>query len=214
MYVPTQFREERRDVLIAAMRDIQLAALVTAGAEGMHATHIPMVVREIGDDLVVETHVARGNEHWRHQGMQSLAIFQGPHAYVHPGWYESKQEHGKVVPTWTYVVVHAHGVLETFQDQAELIEHVTRLTEQNEASRDLPWAVSDAPEKYITSMTRGIVGLRFKVTQLEGSWKLNQHKSDTDRSGVIAGLSASGAQDARSVAELMRAGNQRHATEI
>jgi transcriptional regulator len=213
MYVPTQFREERRDLLIAAMRDIQLAALVTTAEDGVQATHIPMVVREIDGDLFLETHVARGNEHWRHAGMPSLAIFQGPHAYVHPGWYESKQEHGKVVPTWTYVVVHAHGLLETFQDQAELIEHVTRLTEQNEAPRDLPWAVSDAPEKYIASMTRGIVGLRFKVTRLEGSWKLNQHKSDADRSGVIAGLSASGAQDARSVAELMRAGNERRATE-
>lgn len=205
MYAPAQFREERRDILIAAMRDIQLAAIVSPTAEGMHATHVPVVVRDEGEKLVLETHVARANEHWRLVGVHSIAIFQGPQAYIHPGWYESKKEHGRVVPTWTYVTVHAHGPLETFDDQDELIAHVTRLTSQNEASREQPWAVTDAPEKYIAGMTRGIVGLRLTVERLEGSWKLNQHKSEADRAGVIAGLGAATDEDSRAISTLMRA---------
>jgi transcriptional regulator len=109
MYVPQQFREERRDVLVTAMRDIQLAAIVTQDADGPCATHAPVVLREEGEELLLEFHVARQNPHWQLAGQKTLAIFQGPQAYIHPGWYRSKAEHGRVVPTWTYVMVHAHG---------------------------------------------------------------------------------------------------------
>ena len=102
MYAPHQFREERRNVLVAAMRDIQLAAIVTPGADGLCATHAPVVVREQDDALVLEFHVARQNPHWKLVGAKSLMIFQGPQAYIHPGWYESKAEHGRAVPTWPW----------------------------------------------------------------------------------------------------------------
>ena len=204
MYAPQQFREERRDVLVAAMRDIQLAAIVTPDADGLCATHAPVVVREEGDALILEFHVARPNPHWKLAGAKSLMIFQGPQAYIHPGWYESKAEHGRVVPTWTYVMVHAHGTLEAMETETELLAHLTQLTNQNESTREKPWAVSDAPEKYIQGMTRAIVGLRMKVERLEGSWKLNQHKSEGDRLGVQSGLSAEADADAKSVAALMR----------
>ncbi len=131
-------------------------------------------------------------------------IFQGPQAYIHPGWYESKAEHGRVVPTWTYVMVHAHGTLEAMETEAELLAHLTQLTTQNESTREKPWAVSDAPEKYIQGMTRAIVGLRMKVERLEGSWKLNQHKNEADRLGVQSGLSAEADADAKSISALMR----------
>ena len=204
MYAPHQFREERRDILIAAMRDIQLAAVVTSGPDGLVATHVPVVVREQADDLVLEFHVARQNPHWQLAGANSLMIFQGPQAYIHPGWYESKAEHGRVVPTWTYVMVHAHGLLEAMQTEDELLAHLNQLTDQNEARREKPWAVQDAPEKYIHGMTRAIVGLRMTVQKLEGSWKLNQHKNEADRTGVISGLSVESDPQANSISALMR----------
>jgi transcriptional regulator len=204
MYVPQQFREERRDVLVAAMRDIQLAAIVTQDAEGPCATHAPVVVREEGDELLLEFHVARQNPHWHLAGQKSLAMFQGPQAYIHPGWYQSKAEHGRVVPTWTYVMVHAHGTLAAMESEAELLAHLNQLTSRNEAGREEPWAVSDAPQKYIQGMTRAIVGLRMKVERLEGSWKLNQHKSDGDRTGVQAGLATETDTDAQAISALMR----------
>ena len=204
MYAPHQFREERRDILIAAMRDIQLAAVVTSGPDGLVATHVPVVVREQADDLVLEFHVARQNPHWQLAGANSLMIFQGPQAYIHPGWYESKAEHGRVVPTWTYVMVHAHGQLEAMQTEDELLAHLNQLTDQNEARREKPWAVQDAPEKYIHGMTRAIVGLRMTVQKLEGSWKLNQHKNEADRTGVISGLSVESDPQANSISALMR----------
>lgn len=204
MYTPAQFREERRDVLVAAMRDIQLAAIVTQGAAGPCATHAPVLLREQGDDLVLEFHVARQNPHWQLAGEKSLAIFQGPQAYIHPGWYQSKAEHGRVVPTWTYVMVHAHGTLAAMESEVELLSHLTQLTDRNEAGRDQPWAVSDAPEKYIQGMARAIVGLRMTVERLEGSWKLNQHKSDGDRAGVQSGLSSQTDPGAQAISTLMR----------
>jgi transcriptional regulator len=205
MYAPNQFHEERRDVLLAAVRDIRLASIVSPTPEGLYATHAPVVAVEHGDQLVLEFHVARQNPHWKFAGPGSLIIFQGPQAYVHPGWYPSKAEHGKVVPTWTYVVVHAHGPLEVFDGEAELRAHLDQLTGQNEAQRDKPWAVSDAPENYIRTMMRGIVGLRMRVDRLEGSWKLNQHKTEPDRRGVQSGLSGEDHANAQSIAALMRA---------
>jgi transcriptional regulator len=204
MYAPQQFREERRDVLVAAMRDIQLAAIVTPDVDGLCASHAPVVVREEGDALLLEFHVARPNPHWKLAGARSLMIFQGPQAYIHPGWYESKAEHGRVVPTWTYVMVHAHGPIEAMETEAELLAHLAQLTNQNEVEREKPWSVSDAPERYINAMTRAIVGLRMRVELLEGSWKLNQHKSEGDRLGVQFGLSGEADPNSRSVSALMR----------
>ncbi len=204
MYAPPQFREERRDVLVAAMRDIQLAAIVTQDADGPCATHAPVVVREEGEELLLEFHVARQNPHWQLAGQKTLAIFQGPQAYIHPGWYRSKAEHGRVVPTWTYVMVHAHGTLAAMDSEAELLAHLDQLTSRNETGRENPWAVSDAPEKYIHGMTRAIVGLRMRVERLEGSWKLNQHKSEGDRAGVQSGLAAEADSNAQAISALMR----------
>jgi len=208
MYVPRQFREERRDVLIAAMRDIGFATIVTSHEGGLEATHVPTVVIDDGDRIAIECHVARGNPHWKAaaNAAASMVLFQGPQAYVHPGWYASKAEHGKVVPTWNYVAVHAHGVLEIFDDERAVHAHVSRLTAQNEAGRAAPWAIGDAPEDYIAGMTKAIVGMRLVVERIEGSWKLIQHKPEADRLGAIAGLSNEAGEGARAIADLMRAG--------
>ena len=195
MYAPPAFREERVEVLRRAAREIMFGALVTQGDDGPVVTHVPMLLTGPDDAMVLETHVARGNPHGRTPG-PSVAIFQGPQAYVSPSFYPSKGETGKVVPTWTYIVVHAHGLLETVDDPAWLHAHVTRISDAMEADRPAPWAVGDAPPDYIAALQRGIVGLRLPVARLEGAWKVNQHKSEADRAGTAEGLAASGPQGA------------------
>ena len=211
MYTPPQFREERPEVLLQALRDIQFAALITATEEGYQASHIPMVVKMEGDAIVFEGHVARPNTHWKllDRPRSSLAIFQGPQAYVSPSWYETKRQHGKVVPTWNYIAVHAHGELEAIEDREWLLNHLSDLTQANENQRENPWAVSDAPADYIGNLARAIVGLRFAVERLEGSWKLIQHRSEGDRTGTIAGLAASARPGDQAVAAAMAALEER-----
>lgn len=207
MYVPTQFVERRPEILIGAIREVQLAVLVTASSDDYHATHIPMIMKETDGTRVLEGHVARQNPHWEalvSDPKASIAIFQGPHAYVTPSWYETKQLHGKVVPTWNYIAVHAHGVLEAIEDPAWLRGHLEELTGTNESHRDQPWALDDAPGDFITNLTRAIVGLRLNIDRLEGSWKLIQHRSEGDIQGTIAGLSASRIPAENAVADAMR----------
>jgi len=207
MYVPKQFQEHRTDILLDAVRTIQLACLVTHHAGAYHATHVPMFVRSENEGAwLLEAHVARGNPHWETlaQPVHSIAIFQGPQAYVSPSWYASKQEHGKVVPTWNYIAVHAEGLLEAVGEDDWLASHLDDLTTANEAHRPHPWAVSDAPDAYIAGMRRGIVGLRMRVTRLQGAWKMIQHRSAADRAGVVHGMEASGLPGSGCVAAVMR----------
>jgi transcriptional regulator len=207
MYTPPQFREDRPEILAAAIRDIQLAAIVTAGPSGLEVSHAPMVLKEEGEGFVLEAHLARANGHWRAlgEGAPAVAIFGGPQAYVSPSWYPSKREHGKVVPTWNYVAVHAHGRMEAVTDAAWLRAHLDDLTAANEAGRPRAWAVSDAPAEFVSKLSSAIVGLRMPVERLEGSWKMIQHRPEGDRHGTIEGLSADGHGPAREVAAVMRA---------
>jgi len=210
MYAPTQFREDRQDVLLAAIGDIRLAALVVSAADGLEAAHIPMIARaDAASGLVLEGHVARGNPLWRlaegKQGVTALAVFQGPQAYVHPGWLATKHETGKAVPTWNYVAVHAHGRLKAVSDVAWLLRHLDHLSTHTEAGRADPWSIDDAPEGYIGTLMRGIVGIELRVDRLEGVWKMIQHHPEANRTGVIAGLDADGTPDSTQVAAVMRA---------
>lgn len=206
MYIPNQFREERRPVLIAAMRAIQLGCLMTPGPEGIEVTHLPLLIREEGETITLEGHMARPNPHWRvlAEPRSSVAVFQGPQAYISPGWYETKRASGKVVPTWNYVSVHAHGTAEMVEDPAWVMRHLNDLTTQNEAGREHPWAVSDAPADYIEGLRRVIVGVRLHVERLEGAWKMMQHKPERDRLGSIAGLEGESDAASRAVADIMR----------
>ena len=193
MYQPAFFREEDPRILAEAAQRIQLACIVTNAGGQLHATHAPCVVRHSDGELTLEFHVARANPHWQLDlSGESLAIFQGEQAYIHPGWYPTKAKTGKAVPTWTYVTVHLHGHLEIIEDAAQLRRHLDDLTAFNEAGRAEPWQVSDAPADYIEKMSRAIVGLRMRVERAEGAWKLNQHKSEEDHFGVLAGLNAAG----------------------
>jgi transcriptional regulator len=150
--------------------------------------------------------MARANPHGSRltAGTDSLALFQGPQAYVSPSWYASKPRTGRVVPTWNYAVAHAYGELRVFEDAARLRALVERLTDAHEAARPARWRVADAPEDYIAQQLRGIVGIEMEVTRLLGKFKMSQNRDRADREGVVTGLRDEAGAEARSVAELVR----------
>ncbi len=205
MYIPTQFRVENLPDIHAAMRAVGLANLVTSSEAGLVATPLPVMLDSAeGEFGTLYAHVAKANPQWRSgAGQEALVIFQGPDAYVTPSWYASKQEHGRVVPTWNYVAVHAYGPVEFFEDADRLHAVVSRLTETHENPRAEPWAVTDAPAPFIASQLRGIVGVRIPITRLEGKQKVSQNRTAEDRAGVIAALGASEAASDRAIAALV-----------
>jgi transcriptional regulator len=209
MYQPDHYRVDDLPQLHALMRARPFAALVSSGSLGLYATHLPTVLKDDGandaPNGVIEYHLSRANPHWKDlaAGSEVLMIFQGPDAYVTPNWYPSKAEHGKVVPTWNYAVVHAYGRPEVMQDMDWLRRHVGELSAQQEAGEARPWVVSDAPDRYVEVMLRGIVGFRFAVTRLEGKWKMSQNREMKDRAGVVSGLGRRGEGDDRAVADLV-----------
>ncbi|MCB8879511.1 FMN-binding negative transcriptional regulator [Acidisoma cellulosilytica] len=205
MYLPRQFREDRTDVLHAAIRDYPMAQLVTFGTAGLEATPLPLLLdlSDSGGQGHLLGHVARANPQWKttDQSVEALAIFSGPDGYVSPGWYETKRQTGKVVPTWNYVTIQVRGRISFFDDAAGLLDIVRRLTERHEDGRDAPWAVADAPADFIASQLRAIVGLRLEITEITGKWKMSQNRSEADRAGVIEGLRSEGNPGADAVAE-------------
>jgi transcriptional regulator len=205
MYTPEVFKEERVPVLHDAIRRTGLATLVTAGARGLVANHLPMLLEaEAGPLGTLHGHLARANDQWRDlAGGGALAVFLGPGGYVTPSWYATKAETGKVVPTWNYVAVHAYGPVEVYDDKDRLLALVTRLTETHEAHRREPWQVADAPERYVRGLLGAIVGLEMRIERLEGKWKLSQNRPETDRQGVVQGFSSEAGDAGRVVAEAM-----------
>ncbi|ACL63083.1 FMN-binding negative transcriptional regulator [Methylobacterium nodulans] len=205
MYTPPAFRDDDPESLRATMRAARLANLVTATADGPLVTPLPLFLDESeGEHGVIYGHLAKANPQWRVPPVgEGLAIFMGPDAYVTPAWYATKEETGKVVPTWNYVTVHAHGPIEFFHDADRLLDAVTRLTNLHEGPRAKPWAVSEAPAEFIAAQLRGIVGLRMPISRLEGKRKLSQNRNATDRAGVAAGLATSERASDREVAPLI-----------
>lgn len=205
MYVPPAFREDDLAALHATISDARLANLVTATAEGLVATPLPLLLApKEGPHGTLYGHVARANPQWKLPPVgEAMALFMGPDAYVSPSWYPSKQEHGKVVPTWNYIAVHAYGPAEFFDDPDRLLELVTKLTDRHEGPRAKPWAVTDAPAPFIQAQLRGIVGLRLPITRIEGKRKMSQNRSEADRRGVAAGLAGSDLPSERDAATLI-----------
>lgn len=205
MYTPRQFVEDRIEVLDEFVRAHPFGILVSNGSDAPHATHLPMHLERTGTAAVLRCHLARANPHW--QMLQSspmvLAIFSGPHHYITPSWYPSKQAHGRVVPTWNYVAVHATGKARLFEGP-ELIQHVKDLTLQHEAGFDLKWRVEDAPADYINGLSKAIVGVEISIERWEGKWKLNQNRPEADREGVIHGLEAVASPASLEMAALMQ----------
>jgi transcriptional regulator len=210
MYLPTHFEEARVEVLHDLIRTHPLAALVTMTPRGLDANHLPFEVdAEPAPFGTLRGHIARGNPLWREyaQDAEALVIFQGPGAYVTPSWYATKRETGKVVPTWNYAVVHAHGPLRVIDDRAWLRAFVERLTNRHEAGRDEPWKVTDAPPEFIETLLGAIIGLEIPIARLTGKWKVSQNRPAHDRSGVVEGLLSAGGDAATAMAELVRRAN-------
>ena len=190
MYIPRANKEDRLSVLHKFMEEQPFASLITVGSSGLFASHIPMVLEQNGANGRLKCHISRANAQWRDHtpSVEALAIFSGPHHYITPSWYPEKEETGKVVPTWNYVVVHAYGHLKVMEDGEWLMAHLAKLTNIHEAGLPVPWKVGDAPADYIASMAKGIVGLEMDIERIEGKWKLSQNRSEKDRSGVAKGL--------------------------
>ena len=206
MYLPKEFKEERVPVMHEAMRRARLGTLITLGADGMEASHIPMLVDPAPAPFgTLKGHIARANPQWRRAtaGAQALAIFLGPDAYITPAWYETKRQSGKVVPTWNYVAIHAYGPLTFYENADRLLALVTALTETHEAGRAQPWAVSDAPKDYVAAMLKAIVGFELSIARLEGKSKMSQNRPAADRAGTIAGLTEEGGEKKVAVAEIV-----------
>lgn len=194
MYCPAAFRQDDLPSLHAQIHASGLAIVTSSGAQGLQASHLPLLLEPgEGEFGTLYGHFARANGHWRDlaSGAEALVVFSGADAYVHPGWYPAKAEHGKVVPTWNYIAVHAWGQAEVFDEPERLLKLVSRLSERHEQGRPQPWAVSDAPRDYIDSMLRAIVGFALPIRRLEGKWKLSQNRSSNDQASVRTGLATS-----------------------
>ena len=208
MYLPKSFEETRTEVLHDLIRERSFGTLVVLTDRGLNVDHLPFLVDGAANPLgVLRGHVARANPVWRAklEETDAVAIFQGPQRYITPAWYATKQEAGKVVPTWNYVVVHAHGSLRFVEDREWLRDHVTRLSDHHEAERETPWKVSDAPEDFVNNLLERIVGLEMTIRRLEGKWKLGQNRPERDRQGVIDGLLGQNEESSVALANLMKA---------
>lgn len=198
MYIPEHFRPTEEDVL-ALLRSPGAVDLVTVTARGPLATMLPMAWDEpgsrpgLGEHGALLGHVAIKNDQWREPAIgESMAIVRGPDAYITPSWYAAKREHGRVVPTWNYVTIHAYGRLVIHRDPVWLEANVRRLVDAHEANRPEPWRVDDAPRAYIDGQLKAIVGVELLIDRIEAKSKLSQNRSDADIEGTIAGLEADG----------------------
>lgn len=211
MYNPPHFSETRPEILAGLIAAHPLGTLVTLGSTGLDANHIPFeydpAPTAAAPHGTLLAHVARANPLWRdHAGTpEVLVVFQGPQSYITPTWYaDTKPATGKVVPTWNYCTVHAHGPLRVIDDAAWLLAMVTRLTARHESVQPAPWAVADAPPDFIAKQLAAIVGIEIPLTRIAGKWKVSQNRSEADRAGIAAGLQGSSRPEAAAMARLVQ----------
>jgi transcriptional regulator len=206
MYLPPYHRLDDRTAQFDLIAHHPLGTWVCQGADGLIANHLPFVLdRTRGENGTLLCHVARGNPVWRSLGraVPSVVAFMGPQSYITPGWYPGKAEHGRVVPTWDYVAVHAHGVARVVDDRDALLDQLNRLTDQQEAAHARPWQVADAPPGHIDRLLRAIVCIEMPVTRLEGRLKASQDEAPADRVGTVTGLRASNREADHAMADLV-----------
>lgn len=196
MYQPPHFREDRLDVQHRLIASHPLGLLITAGPSGLQANYVPFLIDpDASERGTLRAHLARANPQAHELAMiqECLVVFQGPQHYISPSLYPSKQETGKVVPTWNYITVHAWGSPRIIDDAAWLRRQIEDLTVHQEAARTTPWNVSDAPEPFIAAQIKGIIGLEIPIARIEGKWKVSQNRPAIDQAGVVTGLRDSGA---------------------
>jgi transcriptional regulator len=211
VYIPDHFRPSAEDVA-QLLAGFGAADLITATADGLLATMLPLIheppgtTSDAGSSGRLLGHVARNNRQWQVPAIgDALVIVRGPDAYISPAWYVTKQEHGRVVPTWNYVTAHIHGRLVVHDDPAWVEANVRALTGLHEGRQPEPWSVDDAPAAYIAGQLRAIVGLEIVISRIEAKFKLSQNRSTADVDGAIDGLSAEPAEVPRGpIIEAMR----------
>lgn len=207
MYLPDQFNESRPEVLHELIREYPLGLFVTQAASGIEANYIAFSFSaDATPNGSLLGHVSRKNALWQSREMseKALVVFQGPSAYISPSWYPAKKEHGRVVPTWNYVVVQVQGTLRIHDDPDWVARQVDRLTSQMESSMEFPWAASDMPPEFQERMINSIVGVELVIDTLIGKWKVSQNHPPANRAGAIEGLMATGRAAAIELAEMMR----------
>jgi transcriptional regulator len=211
MYIPAQF--EQRDVaeMHAMISTHPLATWVVRDADDLIVNHVPFVLdANVGEFGMLRGHVARANPVWRCcTNVESKVIFHGPQAYISPSWYPAKQETGKVVPTWNYIVVHATGTARTSDDRSVLLKHVSDLTAKQEPTVARSWRVSDAPADYIEALLRNIVAIEIPIRTLTGKWKISQHRPREESARVVDALREQSDTSSRAMADAMAAALQR-----
>lgn len=195
MYISPAFRQPDAEAQRALIAAHPLAQLVSGGESGLQADPLPLLLDSYPDGAWrLRGHLARANPHGQSLARNGacLAMFQGEAGYISPGWYATKAEHGKVVPTWNYQALHCHGQAQVITDPTWLMALLQALTGVHEAQRQAPWQVKDAPPGFIDTLIGAIVGIEIRVTRTEAKWKLSQNRSRADRDGTIAGLTADG----------------------
>ena len=202
VYLPPAFTESRPAILVSHIEKHNFGMLVSHGAAGLVASHIPFLVECHADKVHLLGHLARPNPQVEDltRGGEVLTIFSGPHAYISPSWYAE----GPAVPTWNYVDVHAYGTVSLIEEADWLSRLLLRLSDRHEATNPAPWRMQDLPEPYLQGMIKGIIGFEIAVTRLEGKYKLSQNRPAIDRPRIIAGLERREDADAGAVARLMR----------
>ncbi|WP_020407977.1 FMN-binding negative transcriptional regulator [Hahella ganghwensis] len=209
MYTPKHFEETRLEVLHQLICAHPLATVITQSDAELNANHIPMHLEKSASQYgVLQGHVARSNPMLKDlkNGKPALMVFQGPEAYISPSWYASKQETGKVVPTWNYAVVHAHGVIRVIDEPDWIRAQLEKLTLRQEAVFSEPWQVSDAPQDYTDRLISAIVGIEMEITRLEGKWKVSQNQPLANKESVVSGLNRTGYQEDAVMADLVGSG--------
>jgi transcriptional regulator len=207
MYEPPPHREDDLEKLHALIRERSLGLLVSSGPQGLLANAMPFLIDPAASKLgTLRAHMARANGQWRDlaQAPEALVVFQGVDRYISPAWYATKRETGKVVPTWNYVMVQARGRATVFEEDAWLSRQIEALTHAQEALRDRPWAVGDAPADFVAAQRRAIVGVEIEIADIRGKWKASQNRNSADRAGVIAGLEALGDEEALEMAAIVK----------
>jgi transcriptional regulator len=207
MYQVPQFREDDIGVMHAFVRAHPLGLLISSGPDGILANPIPFILHaDEGERGMLRCHLSRGNPQGPalRENSDALIVFQGTQGYITPSWYPAKAEHGKVVPTWNYSMIQVRGAATLVDDPAWLLANVSALTAQHEGKRPAPWSVSDAPETFIASQLKGIIGIEIPIATIEGKFKASQNRAVPDRAGVAEGLLADGDASSLAMREMVK----------
>lgn len=206
MYSPKHFQEHDEDNLIELIAQYPFASLITYAGSDIKVDHLPFYLEKKDNKKTLFSHIAKANPLWKSlkNGSEALIIFSGPNCYISPNYYPTKQENGRVVPTWNYVAVHVKGSIRFIHEDKSKLSLVSNLTNLHEAEQKAPWSVNDAPSSYIDKMLSAIVGIEIEVTSMLGKRKVSQNQSESNQQGVIKGLLSETDPHSHKMAELVK----------